>query len=235
MPTDTLTTTVGRDSALAVLSSMRRAAFDSAFVALDDYAVTRSVRTEQLDSTGTVTARRTLVLRYPPGDAGGTIQQRDSTGRFRTGGVLGQVAPAASPTDRPPNVAAQMLTDDPPYIDPRTREAYRYALGTDRLPGGEAVYVVEATAREVGTGREQSVRYVRLLLDRDTRELVGLALVRIDDGMLFSEYSRFAVRLQQGPDGTWVPAEHRMRAYLHVPFRAPRYFRTVSTFSDYQG
>ena len=232
-PTDTLTTTVGRDSALAVLSSMRRAAFDSTFAALGDYTVTRSLDTEQLDTTGAVTARRHYVLRYPPGEAVGTIQRSDSTGRFRTGGLLAQVAPATSPTDRPPNLAAQILSDDPPYVDPRTREAYRYTLGTETGPDGAPAYVVEATVRDQGTGREQSVRYARLLLDRTTRELVGLTLVRIDDGLLFSEYSRFTLRLQQLPDGTWVPAESRVRAYLHVLFRAPRYFRTVSTFSDY--
>jgi len=233
-PTDTLTTTVGRDSTLAVLASMRRAAFDSAFARLDDYTVTRSLETEQLDTAGTVTARRRYVLRYAPGEAAGTIQQRDSTGRFRSGGLLAQAAPATAPTDRPPNTAAQMLGDDPPYVEPRTQEAYRYALGTATGPDGASVYVVEATARAHGTGRDQSVRYARLLLDRTTRELVGLTLIRIDEGLLFSERSRFSLRLQRGPDGTWVPAESRVRAYLHVPFRAPRSFRTVSTFFDYQ-
>lgn len=232
-PTDTLTTTVARDSVLAVLASMRRAAFDSAFVRLENYTVTRSLETEQLDTTGAVTARRRYVIRYAPGDAAGTIQQRDSTGRFRTGGLLAQAAPATAPTDRPPNVAAQVLGDDPPYVEPRTQEAYRYALGTETGPDGTPVYVVEATARDEGTGRDQSVRYARLLLDRSTRELVGLTLVRIDEGLLFSEHSRFALHLQRGPDGTWVPAESRVQAYLHVLFRAPRSFRTVSSFSDY--
>ncbi|PSQ97067.1 MAG: hypothetical protein BRD55_03925 [Bacteroidetes bacterium SW_9_63_38] len=232
-PTDSLTTAVGRDSALAVLASMRRAAFDSAFAALSDYAVTRTVRTERLEPNGTVTARRHSVLRYPPGDAAGTLQESDSTGHFRSGSLLGMVASATSRTDRPPDGAAQMLADDPPYVEPRTQEAYRYALGADALSDGTPVYVVEATARADEAGRDQSVRYARLLLDRSTRALVGLTLIRIDEGLLFSEYSRSALRLQRGPDGTWMPHEKRVRAFLHVPFRAPRYVRTASTFSDY--
>lgn len=231
-PTDTVVSSVDRDSALAVLTSLHRTAFDSAYAALDDYAVTRYVRTEQFDSTGTITALRSYVLRYPPGTARGTIQQRDSLGTFRGGGLFAYAAPDRQPTDRPANVAAQILPDQPAYIEPRTREAFRYALQADTLLDGQPVYVLEARARSYGTGRDQSIRHARLVLTRDTRALVGLTTVRADPGLLFSEHSRLHLRLRPFND-TWVPDVTRVRAVLNVPFRTPRQFRTVSAFYRY--
>jgi hypothetical protein len=234
VPSDTVTSTVGRDSALAVLTSMRRTAFDSAFAVLDRYHVTRSVRTEQLSPSGVATAVRSYVLRYAPAPERGVLQRRDSTGTFRDGGLFGRAAPARNPADRPADLADQVLPDQPAYVEPRTREAYRYALRADTLLNGPPVYVLEATARDRGTGRDQGVRYVRLLIDRASRQLVGLATVRAGTALLFGENSRFAIRLRRAPGGaSWVPHVTRTRASVQVPFRTPRQFRTVSAFYDY--
>ena len=238
VPADTITSAVGRDSALAVLTSMRRTAFDSAFAALDRYAVTRYVRTEQLSPSGAVTALRSYAVQYPDGrrDGPGTVQRRDSAGTFRRGGLFGRAAPARNPAERPANVAGQVLPDQPAYVEPRTREAFRYALGTDTLEDGPPVYVLEATARDRGTGREQGVRYVRLLVDRASRELIGLTTVRADEVLLFRENSRFHLRLRRAPGApqNWVPLVTRTRASVHVPFRTPRQFRTVSAYYNYR-
>ncbi len=232
-PPDTLVSAVDRDSALSVLSSMRRTAFDSAYAALHDVSVTRFVRTEQLDSTGTITALRSHVVRYAPGTERGTLRQSDSAGTFRDGGLLGRAAPDRRPTDRPANVAEQILPDQPAYIEPRTREGFRYALQADTLLDGRPIYVLEARARDEGTGKDQSIRHARLLITRASRELIGLTTVRADPGLLFSEHSRLHLRLRP-LDTTWVPDLTRVRATLNVPFRAPRQFRTVSAFSQYQ-
>lgn len=232
-PTDTVVSTVDRDSALAVLSSMRRTAFDSAYAALDDYTVTRYVRTEQLDSTGTITALRAHILQYAPGTARGTLQQSDSIGTFRDGGLLGRVAPDRRPTDRPANVAEQILPDQPAYIEPRTREAFRYALAADTLLDGPPIYILEARAREAGTGRDQSIRHARLLIERQSRELIGLTTVRADPGLFFSEHSRLHLQLRP-LETEWVPDVTRVRAVLNVPFRTPRQFHTVSAFYRYR-
>jgi hypothetical protein len=234
VPSDTITSAVGRDSALAVLTSMRRTAFDSAFAVLDRYHVTRTVRTEQLSPSGVATAVRSYTLRYAPAPERGVVQRRDSTGTFRGGGLFGRVAPARNPADRPADLTGQVLPDQPAYVEPRTREAFRYALRADTLLTETPVYVLEATARDRGTGRDQGVRYVRLLIDRASRQLVGLTTVRADAVLLFRENSRFSIHLRRTPDGaSWVPHVTRTRASVHVPFRTPRQFRTVSAFYDY--
>jgi len=234
MPSDTIASAVSRDSALAVLSSMQRTAFDSAFADLDEYAFTRYVRTEQLDPSGRITAVRSYVLRYPPGTGAGTIQRRDSVGAFRQGGLFGRAAPARNPTERPANLAAQVLPDQPAYVEPRTREAFRYALRADTLLDGTPVYVVEATARGSGTGRDQGVRYAHLRLDRASRELIGITMVRADAVLLFGEESRLTLQLRPVAEGSrWVPHLVRVRASVNVPFRTPRQFRTVSAFYEY--
>lgn len=234
LPSDTIATTIPRDSALAVLSSMQRTAFDSAFVALDDYAATRSLRTEQMAPSGTITALRSYVLRYPPGRAPGTIRHRDSMGTFRSGGWLGWAAPNQHPRDRPSDVVAQVLSDEPAFLEPRTREAFRYALRSDTILDDTPVYLLEATARSRGTGRDQNVRYVRLYIERDTRKLIGLTVIRSGRVLLFEEDSRMSVRLRRAPDGRWVPHTTRVRTLVDVPFRTPRQFRTVSAYYKYE-
>lgn len=233
VPSDTITSAVDRDSALAVLSAMRRTAFDSAFARLSEYAVTRHVRTEQMTPAGTTTAVRSYEVRYRPGAADGTLQRRDSIGAFRDGGLFGRAAPDRDPAARPPNVAAQILPDQPPYVEPRTREAFRYALQGDSLRDGTPVHVLAVRARSSGTGDEQGVRYARLLIHRPSNQLISLALVRDDQVLLFGEDTQLSLRLRPGPDGTWVPHVARVRASVHVPFRDPRQFRTVSAFYAY--
>lgn len=232
LPPDTIATAVERDSAISVLSSTRRAPFDSAFSALGTYSVTRSVRTEQRAPDGAVTAIRSYVLRYAPGAEPGTLLRQDSTGAFRSGGLLGRAAPARNPRDRPTDVAEQILPDEPAYVEPRTREAYRYALQADTLHD-TPVYVLEARARDRGTGRDQNVRFARLLLEQDSRTLIGLTVVRAGRVLLFEENSRMRLQLRRAPDGTWVPHVSRIRASVTVPFRTPRQFRTVSAYYDY--
>ncbi|MEF8865040.1 MAG: hypothetical protein V5A20_04680 [Salinibacter sp.] len=226
-------TDVPRDSVLAVLSRLNRTAFDSAFARLDAYAVTRHVRTEQLDTTGAVTAHRTRTLRYSPGTAPGTIQRADSAGRFQAGGLLARLTPAQSRRARPGNVAPQALPDRPAYLAARTQEAYRYALRRDSLLDGTPTHVVEAKARLDERGADQSIRYARLTIDRASHELVGLTTTRASQLLLFRERSQVTLRLRRAPDAAWVPHLTRVRALVDVPLRAPRQFRTVSAYYGY--
>ncbi len=222
-----------RDSALAVLAQLNRTAFDSAFARLDAYAVTRTVRTEQLDTTGATTAYRTRTLRYPPGPGPGTIQRADSAGRFQAGGVLARLTPSQSPRARPGNLAGQALADQPAYLAPRTQEAYRYALRRDSLLDGTPTHVVEAKVRSGERGADRSIRYARLTVDRASHELVGLTTTRASRILLFRERSQITLRLRRAPDTAWVPHLTRVRAVVDVPLRAPRQFRTVSAYRGY--
>jgi hypothetical protein len=235
---DTIATTEApRDSVLAVLARMDRTAFDSAFANLSAYAVTRHVRTEQLDTTGATTAYRTLALRYPPGSQRGTVQRADSGGSFRAGGMLSGIAPAQQRTKRPTDLAVQALPDEPAYLAPRTQEAYRYALRPDSLLDGTPVFVVEAKARSDERGADQGIRYARLTIDRASHALVGLATARISRILLFREHSQITIRLRRAPGAptseSWVPRLTRFRAVVDVPLRAPRQFRTVSAYYGY--
>lgn len=236
---DTIATTAApRDSVLAVLARMDRTAFDSAFADLTEYAVTRHVRTEQLDTTGATTAYHTLTLRYPPGTQTGTVQRADSGGSFQDGGMLSGITPAQQRTERPTNLAAQTLPDQPAYVAPRTQEAYRYALRRDSLLDGTPVFVVEAKARSDERGMDQDLRYARLTIARGSHALVGLTTIRRSRILLFRENSQITIRLRRPPeDGSpaaWVPHLTRFRAVVDVPFRAPRQFRTVSAYYAYE-
>ncbi len=235
LPSDTIAAAeTNRDSALAVLTSMDRTAFDSAFAALDAYTTTRQLRTEQLTPDGSVSATQTHTVRYPPAPAQGTIQARDSSGTFRAGGLLSSLASPEKPTARPNNVAPQALSDPPAYVAPRTREAFRYALAPDTGPDGRPVQVVRVQARANGPGRDQGIRFARLTLLRDTHELIALTVVRAERSLLFWEDSRLTVRLRPAPDApAWLPARVRFRARVDVPFRAPRQFHTVSQYTEY--
>ncbi|MFB6272816.1 MAG: hypothetical protein ABEL51_07995 [Salinibacter sp.] len=224
---------VPRDSVLAVLDRMDRTAFDSAFAQLDAYAVTRYVRTERMDTTGAITAYRTLTLRYPPDSGAGTIQRADSAGTFREGGLLSSIAPAQQRTARPANLALQALADQPAYLAPRTQEDYRYALGRDSLLDGTPAFVVEAKVRSDGRGTDQDIQYARLTIDRASHELVGLTTVRTSRVLLFRERSQLTLHLRPSPDDAWVPHLTRFRAFVDIPFRAARQFRTVSAYYGY--
>jgi len=224
-----------RDSVLAVLARMNRAAFDSAFVRLGDYALTRHVRTEQLDTTGATTAYRSLTLQYPSGSGPGTVQRADSTGTFRKGGMFSGITPTQQRTTTPANLALQALADQPAYLAPRTQEAYRYALRRDSLLDRTPAFVVEAKARSDERGADQDIRYARLTIDRASHELVGLTTARAGRILLFRENSRLTIRLRPAPDpgGDWVPHLTRFRAVVDVPFRTARQFHTVSAYYGY--
>jgi hypothetical protein len=221
---------VERDSALSVLASMRRTAFDSAFDRLSEYAHTRRTRTVQIGASGEPTARRSQTVRYEAGGTSGTVvSQADSGGAFEAGPFDAFVS-TPDPTAPLSNLAQQAFPDNPAYLSARTREAFRYRVRDDAYRG-EPVSVVTVQARASGEGREQSVRYAELTIHRDTGELLAARTVRAERILLFSEDSRLVVRLRLGPDGTWLPHESRFHARVDVPFRAPQEFRTVSTYT----
>lgn len=247
-PPDTLSapTQAERQEAIATLESMKRSTFDSAFVRLADYRFRRTLRTERLQpGSDSVLAFYDRTFRYTPSPSSrasadtsrpSSTAERiaaDSSGSFDAS-FLADFAPASAPGSLPYDITTYAFPDDPAYLAQKTRSSFVYRLRRDSLQG-VPVRVVEVRARSEGQGAEQSVRYARLTLHDSTRQLLAAEAVRTERVLLFSEDSHFSLRLQQGPDGRWLPATTRLRARVDVPFRDPQEFLSVSTYTNIEG
>ncbi|QXD14941.1 hypothetical protein GQ464_016215 [Rhodocaloribacter litoris] len=215
-----------RDTALAVLSTLRRDAFSGAFAALSAYRYTRYSRTEQLDAGGRRIAFAEQVVRHA-GPAPEHIRV-DSGGTFDFGFFRRFVSPAR-PTESPRDLSPYLLAEEPAFLSPRNRDAFSYRLQPDTLIWDRPAQVVEVRARPVA-GEEQRVRMARLYLDRATGELIALAVARLDPALLFREESRYFAALRPVGDSTWVPHLVRFHTRLHLPLLPPRQFRIVSAY-----
>jgi len=234
-PNDVLftATTDERQAALAVLDSLQQNTLPAAFDRLARYAFTHRVEAVQRTPDGAVTARRTAVRRFPPPDsAQRPLRVRaDSSGSFE-GSWLYALAPEGE--DDLVNRAQYVLPDDPAYLEPRTREAFRYRLGPDTAFGGRTVHVVEIRAQPGALGADRAIRHARLFVEPATYELVGLYLVRAETSLLFREDSRTLTHLRPAPDGGWVPAVTRLDARLDMPLQAAPLFRLDASFAAYR-
>lgn len=219
-----------RDSALAQLDRMNRAVFDSAFVRMERYAFTRSTRTEQLTPDGAVAALRRETVRVHP-DSAARVVDADTVGTFGRTLFSGFASGDADPLPGP--LGEYVLDDKPAYRSARSREAFEYRTRPDMLDG-VPVTVVTVTARDTGEGAEQSIRRATLTLTRDGLDVVAMSTIRAERSILFTEDSRFVVRLRRAPDGTWVPALTRFDARVGVPFRDAQPFRTATAYTDYR-
>lgn len=235
-PADTLFTASEeeRAAALAVLDSIQQHAMERAFERLPQYAFTRHVRTAHLGPGDSLLAMRERVLRFPPPDSAERplVLQADSAGDFSLGG-LGRLAPSGNDDRAPTALGRHALPSDPPYLDPRTYEAFRYRLRPDTL-AGRPVRRVDVHAQPGELGADQAIRHARLYVDPASYELIGLYLVRGTSGVLFREDSRSYVQLRPAPDSGWVPAAARFHAHVKIPLRAPRTLRTTSVFYGYR-
>ncbi|PEN11101.1 hypothetical protein CRI94_16910 [Longibacter salinarum] len=223
-----------RDRAIAVLDSMKRTVFDSAFVHLRDYAFTRSVRTERIDSNDGVSAFRERTLRYRPnGDASPfqiTLVDSDSSGSFDAS-VLGRFGPSPDPSGVPVDLASEAFPDDPPYLSARKREAFQYNVRSDTYEGAPAL-IVTVQARESGTGPDQVARYAELTVHGDSYELLAAHTVYTERTLLYGQDTVFHITLARTENDTWLPKETRFRAILDMVLRDPFHVRTESTYTD---
>lgn len=240
-----------RARAIALLDSMQRTTFDSAFVRLQNLAFTRTVRTERLrpgttvDAPGAPTdpaqvrAFREREITYRP--AGSTspnggpfevqVTRADSSGSFDAS-VLGRFAPTSDPTGVPTNLATQAFPDDPAYLSEKKHEAFQYAVRSATYDGVPA-HVVTITVRPKDTGTEPSARYARLTLHRDTYQLLAVHTVYTERTLLYGQDTVFAISLRRGPGDAWVPRETHFRALLKMILRDPFDIRTTSTYQSF--
>jgi hypothetical protein len=217
-----------RDSVLAVLRAADTDALAAAFDRLDALPYTVEITTAQLGPDGGVTARRHSVVEVDPA-AAPNVLRTDSAGAFDWGafGPLVSADPeAALPADNP---AALALSEDPPYLAPRGREAFAFRFAPDTLVGGARVRVLAVEARP-GEGDDQLLRYARLYVD-DGGALVGVRLRRQTESVLFSEASDATILLRPTPAGTWLPHVTRFDASVSALFTDRRRFRLQRVYA----
>ena len=224
-------TDVERDSALALLSSLERDAFEGAFDALPRYAYTRHTRTEQLDADGEPIAAQERTVRHRTERAGRarTVVAADSAGAFGRG-LLGRLADADGRPADPPDVAPHVIPEEPAYLSARNEEDFTFRLLPDTTLADVRASGVEVRARATS---DQSLRRLRLYLVEETP--VAVYLERADRSLLYREASRFAIELQPAPSGGWVPYRTDVRTRLKRLLRPAQRFATASTYRDFEG
>lgn len=217
-----------RDSVLAVLRAADTDALAAAFDRLADLPYRVETVTEQLSSEGEVVAHARLSAEVSPNAPAPDVLQADSSGAFEWGtfGVLaGDEAAYALPTDNP---AALLLPDDPPYLDPRGREAFTFHFAPDTLLGERRVRVLTVDAHPT-EGEDQLLRHARLYVAEGM--LVGVRLRRRTESVLFSEASDATILLRPTEAGTWLPHLTRYDATVGALFTDPRRFRLQRVYT----
>jgi hypothetical protein len=222
-----------RARAIELLDKMQRTTFDSAFVQLQNYAFTRTVRTERRNGPAGPEAFRERTLTYTP-DKNTTFRvasiRADSSGSFDAS-VLGRFAPSSNPDGIPTNLATQAFPEDPPYLAERKREAFQYNVRSDTYEGAP-VNVVIVQARNGESGPEQSARFAELTLHRDTHQLLAAHTVYTERTLLYAQDTVFRILLHPAGGETWLPRETEFRALLDMILRDPLEIATRSTYSE---
>ncbi|WP_457653705.1 hypothetical protein [Rhodocaloribacter sp.] len=223
-----------RDSVLSALRAVDRTAFDHSFEALQRYSFTRHRRTEQFDGDDRVIAFTERVVRFKKEGDGhrAVLVQADSGGAFDYG-FFNRFVPENVKDVAPVDLAPYLLPEDPPYLLARNRDAFDFRFLPDTLLWDVTARAIEVRARP-GTGDEQSLRHVRLYVDRNTGLLIALAIERTDRALLFREESRYFVHLRPTPRGDMVPHTTRYRTRIRTPFHASRQFRTTATYYEFE-
>jgi len=222
-----------RDSALYLLANMQMQAMREAYPALRAFNYSQYQRTEQFDEQGLLIAFREYVYRYlwRGGRQVRTLIESDSAGTFDFG-YFRKFVSSTGIEAMPEDLSQYVLPDEPVFLAPRGQELYVFRLRPDTLMWDRVARTVEIRARP-GVGDFQGIRLVRLYIDRATNYLIGAYLERMELALLFKEQSAFYLDIRPIEDH-WVPNNARFETLVGLPFSAPRHFRTVATFYDYE-
>lgn len=126
---------------------------------------------------------------------------------------------------------APALPQDPPYLDPAVRDAYRITVRGDTVIGGAPFQRVEAVLTD--ERRELGVRRVWAAVDAQGR----VGAIEVDRRMgsaIYDETSRVRVDLAPGPDG-WVPRRVVTDTRTDVPLSDASRVQTVWTVREVGG
>ena len=135
---------------------------------------------------------------------------------WRGDGAPDTSVPDPVPPLRDPLAAA--IPDDPPYVDPAVRDAYRLSVVGDTTVGGARFRLVEAVL--VDSTRELAVRRVRAAVQPETRAVGAVEVERRSGSAIYDETSRVRVDLAPGPDG-WTPQTVVTDTRTDVPLSEP--------------
>lgn len=160
-----------------------------------------------------------------------TVVQDGDSVRVTDRTASGTLAGAGAPAPRLRDPIGPALPQDPPYLDPSVREAYRVSVLGDTVIAGEPFRRVQAVL--VDESRQLGVRRVWAAVDADGR--VGAVEVdRRADSAVYDETSRVRVDLAPGPGG-WVPRRVVTDTRTDVPLSDPAHVRTVWTVREVGG
>ena len=158
------------------------------------------------------------------------IQDGDSvrvTDRTASGMLAGDLASTPRLTDP----IAPALPQDPPYLDPSVRDAYRVTVLGDTVIAGARFRRVQAVLTD--ETRELGVRRVWAAVDSNGR-IGAIEVDRRSDSAIYDETSRVRVDLAPGPGG-WVPRRVTTDTRTDVPLSDPAHVRTVWTVREVDG
>lgn len=139
------------------------------------------------------------------------------------------------PTDGAPRLrdpVASTLPEDPPYLDPATRDQYRLGVVGDTVVSGRRLRLAEAVF--VGGPRRQPVRRVRAAVDPASGRPGMVEVERVTESTLFDETTRVRVDLA-AVDGVWVPHRVVTDTRTDVPLASPRRVSTRWTVVEAAG
>ncbi|PAP78241.1 hypothetical protein [Rubrivirga marina] len=194
--------------ALRLLDAVDASAVADAFADLDADGYEADLTVTTLGAGGQPLDRETVAIAY---------------GSNGTRVLAGTPQEDEAPRLRDPIASA--LSDDPPYVDPVAREAYRLAAVGDTTIGGVSFRLVEAVLTD--TTAEQGVRRVWAAVTEGGR-VGAIEVERRADAAIYTERSR--VRVDLAPHaGGWVPRRVVTDAATDVPLSPPSRVRTEWT------
>lgn len=191
-------TTVVHDTALReTAESLQYDLVERAGASLEPFDFEWMMETTQLDETGDTLAHEQFRIARRDG----VWQVRDSliAGSFSEGWIarfFGQSRPRRPDSAR----YAAIIPRNPPYLDARTRDAYRLR----QVKSNGTTDVIVDLVDEKGV--DSDLRYARFAYDPASRHVVAISIERAEDGLLNDARTRSDLNLVK-VDSTWLPSE----------------------------
>ena len=131
------------------------------------------------------------------------------------------------------NVGASVIPKDPPYLNERFREDYRYTVLPDTVLLGRPTQIVTVTAVP-GRRVRHAIRDVRYYIDLKTGKIVAIRQERHSSSLFYGERGRYWVSLRPGPRGeSWVPYQVQVEVRLRLLHQPLIWMRRSMAFYNY--